>query len=629
MFTPIQFLLDGGSALLLFTVAWVAGNGLCRLLLAGSAARPVDRAFMALGAGLVLQAAGTWGLGMVGTLSLPALLGLWAIFVAFGWQETRAQATALRAAADVSDFLRAIVRPRPLFIVFVLGLGCDLIYNYSPVLLDDSAYSYLGLPLTFVYGAPLAPVQGNFHSYFPQGVEMLYTQAMLLGSPLAGKMLNWFFLLFDLLLLARIFFLKDKDQGAATLLALVITMPWVTALVGTGKIDLGSQFFLLAAFLAFLLWEEKGSVGRLLLVSLLIGAHAATKYTGVYGVATFGVLLVGTGMLRAGLWGGIRTGLLYSCTAMLPVAPFLARNFLLTGNPVFPAQLGGFPVEPYLQMEAYSATANLVFSGLLDRVIYYFREYCIHGVTEGTGPVWPAFLPLVFVTMWRDKAFLKRWSAVVLSAVLFFSLFMLHAPNTGFTRFLAFPIFLISLPLCARLNRLMDRASMPALSARALLWIGLLFPGLFLSTVFASKRVGYISGVDSKATFLQRRWKNCEDFAMYDYIHAHVPVSKKIFFAYLNMAPIYHYPRHKVYALGYFTPEFYRESSTAQAFAALRKNDFAYILTCPSPERPKLADGTLDFPQYKFSVEWFKKGEKAPVEVLFENTSATLYKIYD
>lgn len=260
----------------IFFVALQAASalGLGRLALRsydGSA----DEAFvLRLGIGYALSAFVTFFLGIAGLLTPWAILAFWAA----GWFLLLLPAG---SASPDKAFWRALLEPRGMFLLLLAALAGNLLYAHAPFVMDDSVYIYIALPQAYVKAGRLIEIPENAHAYFPASIEMLYTQLMLFTSAQAAKLLNWAFGALSVLVATRIAWKRLKLRRLGFVAACVYTMPWVTSLTGTGKIDLGFLFFSLLSCAALLDWLAPSDGDRsLYLCAFLAGAAFATKYTG-------------------------------------------------------------------------------------------------------------------------------------------------------------------------------------------------------------------------------------------------------------------------------------------------------------------------------------------------------------
>lgn len=572
---------------------------------------PGERALFAGGIGLLALGLATFLLGLLGLLYFPVILGLWAAGWAFAW---RGRA---RLLPPDFGFWSGLMRPRRFFALFLASAGFNLLFSHSPPIMDDSVYIYLALPQAYAAGHSVMEVPENAHAYFPAVIEMLYTQLMLARPAEAAKLLNWAFGVLSALVAARLAFRHLGAERPGLTAALVYCMPWIASLSGSGKIDLGSMLFALLAAHALLFWlespEGRQSDRLFTLCGLMAGAHFATKYTGLAAVAAL-FLWALPRLLRERRW---RPALLFAACAAAPASPWLMRNWVLIGNPVFPASLPGHPGDPYL----YAFFHNQAASGWTDYLLKTYNELLFGDLIWGTGPLIWALAPAVLLgwKLERDGRTARALAlggtmAVVTTAIL---------PGAPLTRFLAPGLVLMAAACGAWIDHRWDRA---ALWLRHVLLATTLFPGVAMSAWFAAKRLPLWLGMETREAFVRRNWNLLEDYIVHGFIRNEVPPGSRILFTYLNVAPAYFYPEHRAMGLGFYPPSFY-ERGLDEAFRTLKSDGVRYLVTAPK-DCVFEPDGTCTLRVLGVRLTWLRQAQaQGRLRLLVHGDSSALYEI--
>jgi hypothetical protein len=218
-----------------------------------------------------------------------------------------------------------------------LAAALNLAGALAPPFEYDELEYHLGALADYQRAGRIVFLPHNVYSNMPQLTEMLYLLAKTTTSDIAAKLLHW---LFGLLAATAVYGvaqrLWSKSMGL-TAAALFYCTPFVQDLGQTARIDLGTAFFAMLAFGALLLWTEEEEKRDLLLLSALsVGGAVATKWPAVPVVLFPAVLLL---VLRRKyrLLAG------FCLVAVVMVAPWLAKNWLLMGNPVYPLLYQWFP----------------------------------------------------------------------------------------------------------------------------------------------------------------------------------------------------------------------------------------------------------------------------------------------
>jgi len=255
---------------------------------------------------------------------------------------------------------------RVLWAYIVLTLLLMLLSALLPPTAWDALMYHLAAPAVDIRQGRILPTTANVQGYQPELVEMLYLDGLLLRGDGPAALLHLGFGLLSLLVLlalARQIAAHAQPPAAAGALALratalFLSIPSLTLVLGWPYIDSALVYYELAALCAvFCWWNASGRqrVGWLALAGTLLGLALDVKYTAAFAIGAAGVLVCWRAYggererggrlerLRAALWqAGLLVGL-----ALVVGSPWLWRNLLLTGDPVFPYHLDHlFPAGP-------------------------------------------------------------------------------------------------------------------------------------------------------------------------------------------------------------------------------------------------------------------------------------------
>jgi 4-amino-4-deoxy-L-arabinose transferase-like glycosyltransferase len=213
----------------------------------------------------------------------------------------------------------------------------------APVTFYDALVYHLATPLRTAALGVSRPQPGNLFSWLPGGMEPLWTLCQLLdggeGSTRLAQLFN-----FSLFAATA---LSVMDAGARFLpvtrlwlpAALFLTQPLAALAFGSFSPDGAAGFFTFLSLYAFLnALRERNQLrsgGWLKLAALLAGFAVAVKPVALIHAV---LLLLGLSARAVRDADERRPGLLLACLGLfvLPLAPWLLRNFLLTSNPVYP-----------------------------------------------------------------------------------------------------------------------------------------------------------------------------------------------------------------------------------------------------------------------------------------------------
>jgi hypothetical protein len=208
--------------------------------------------------------------------------------------------------------------------------------SLSPEVRHDPLFYHVEVPRLWLNFGRMVEVPENGHSYFPYGFEMLYTWSLSLGSDSAAKGLHWAAGLAAAGWCARL--ARGFRANPLHAAALFYFIHFVSYLSTTTYIDLATAMYGLAAVT---LWAERRAspwdARTALAFGFFTGSAMATKYT------AWPLIGVPLGVAAAfSLWRSPRLLLLTGFAALLPLAPWVARNLAYVGNPVAPLMVRVF-----------------------------------------------------------------------------------------------------------------------------------------------------------------------------------------------------------------------------------------------------------------------------------------------
>jgi hypothetical protein len=271
----------------------------------------------------------------------------------------------------------------------------------------DSLTYHLRLPSFYIYRHKFYDVWHNYYAFFPSQVEMLFMFSQAALGDMLARFLNAGFGVLLLLAAARTAGALGVPRAWPVLL--LASSPLFLLLITRCYVDLGTAFFLAVSVLLLLRWRENGSIPALLASGALAGWGMGSKMFAM----VFWVAVAFAAAPKFFRDGGRREFLLWNAALWPVFLPWLARNFLLRGNPAYPflsALVGLSAVRPgdhVLPFEGLSTAGSTVRSSLPARL-----EAMIFDDGHIEGPMVPAFggiLPLLaFRPASQAGAFARR-----------------------------------------------------------------------------------------------------------------------------------------------------------------------------------------------------------------------------
>ncbi|MFH0964166.1 MAG: glycosyltransferase family 39 protein [Planctomycetota bacterium] len=300
-------------------------------------------------------------LGVLGIFHRAVWLGAMVLGAFAGaplWTQARASARqSVEAPVQwISCLLLALAAFPVLLILFV---------GFHPPLDYDVQEYHLGAPATWLRLGQVSFLPNNAYSSFPSNTEMLFELALVLfNTDATGHDLYWgsygaiaIAALAGVLVALTAFDIARRLGGTfAGALAGVFfyTCPWTFELSIKAYVELPLIFFgLLAsdhALRAVLAGTDTTRRRDILLAGIFTGIAMGTKYTAwLYFAAPLGAFLLVSAILGK---LPVRQVIVFALAAGLVVSPWLARNLVNTGNPVWPLLAGVLPSGPWSQLQA-------------------------------------------------------------------------------------------------------------------------------------------------------------------------------------------------------------------------------------------------------------------------------------
>jgi hypothetical protein len=320
--------------LALDAAAWAVGTALCRRLLDDEAEGLAERLALPLVAGLWILGMSALLLGSVALLRPDLMLVLVGLGVA---------ASVYRVFHERQRLIAQIrqLRPGPASLLSAVVLTAFALACFVPILFHDSLVYHLTIPRVYLEQHRIVPLAQNLFFNMPHNVELLYTWPMSWGGIPSAMLLSF---QFSLLILAGCAWFASRHLKAplAGLLALLyLASPSVRNQLASTNVETGMGCFLLYGFLLLLRWLEDWRPATLASSFALIGWAMACKYTAwLFALGPITVLALAV-LADPELQGRrLRVAGLAGLSLVVPLAPWLIKNYLVTGNPVYPNAFG-------------------------------------------------------------------------------------------------------------------------------------------------------------------------------------------------------------------------------------------------------------------------------------------------
>jgi hypothetical protein len=418
-------------------------------------------------------------------------------------------------------------------------IACAALMNFlaamAPEVFYDSLVYHLALPELYLQRGRIGPVPHNIYSGLPLAAQALYGLALAVCDDRLASLLH---ASFGLWTAAAVWLIGRRhlgeEAGVFAAFAFYLCPAGLYASWGCG-VDLASSFLCAAAMLALMRGLEEARTHEdsqrwAACAGLLCGFAAGTKYN-VLPVAALFVLLHAWRSLRLGR--GLKGTALMSGCAAAAFSPWLLKNVLFFGNPLYPFLTGVFGGAEHIADWAgfLDASGSRNLGATLSNWAGW-KEFLLQPWTTSTGdwplgdwpgPVFILLLPLVVLI--RLRAAPER---VVVAAA--GGGYLLWGLASRLVRYMlpSFPM----LSLCAALT--VRRGVLPGW-ARHLAWAAALYAGLFNFEAAYNQGSGieqwrYLRGEIPKSDYLktQRVTYGLPYYAAAEFINRKLPPKARV-----------------------------------------------------------------------------------------------------
>lgn len=351
--------------------AWGTGHLCLRLILAELEPRSAECTVFAFAIGLAALSLLTLLCGMAGLLSrwlFAAVIGIAVVAECVLRIRDRRQHSATSQAGWFSGRISEWLSLRSLgWLLLIAAITPFLLSMFLGAMLPSTDFDvreyHLQGPKEFYQAGKVSFLPHNVYTSFPFLTEMLSLLAMVLRGDwyrgaMAGKaVLMCFGPLTALALYAggRRWFNRTAGWLAAVI---YLTIPWTFRISTIAYAEGGLSFYLFVSLLVIAMAVSRLRDDRLphrqfLLCGLLSGSAMACKYTGVVSVVFPLFVVTGLAPYVLRLPAGVRsraawqTAGVFLLGTMVAVGPWLVKNLLETGNPVYPLMYSVFGGEDW------------------------------------------------------------------------------------------------------------------------------------------------------------------------------------------------------------------------------------------------------------------------------------------
>ncbi|HUN54596.1 MAG TPA: phospholipid carrier-dependent glycosyltransferase [Smithella sp.] len=233
-------------------------------------------------------------------------------------------------------------------IAILILLAIEFILNLTPPIARDAVIHHLAIPKLWLKNGGFYDVKWADFSYYPMNVDLLYLLPLYFKRDFIANFIHMGFGIGTALLIYQ--YLNNKMGRIAGILGILVFLstPIVVRLSTQAYVDLGLAFFTTASILAFIRYRDSEfkEFKWLFLSSLAMGLALGTKYNALIVWFFLSLAVVYVYSKDTGRQGrAVIYGLIFFMISLFVFSPWLIKNIILTGNPLFPLFKGLFNTE--------------------------------------------------------------------------------------------------------------------------------------------------------------------------------------------------------------------------------------------------------------------------------------------
>jgi len=218
-----------------------------------------------------------------------------------------------------------------IFLAFILAL--------TPPIARDALIHHLAIPKLWIMRGGFYDTPWAVYSYYPMNLDLLYLIPLYFGNDIIPNFIHLSFGIGTAVIIY--YYLRRRLNPVAGLLGglIFISTPIIIKLSTVAYVDLGLVFFITASSLALMRWRESEYQHNkwLLISSVAMGLALGTKYNALVAWLFLTLALVFIFSRDIGdQWKAVKYGLIFFLLSLVVFSPWLIRNIILTGNPLYP-----------------------------------------------------------------------------------------------------------------------------------------------------------------------------------------------------------------------------------------------------------------------------------------------------
>ncbi len=252
-------------------------------------------------------------------------------------------------------------------------LFIEIMINITPPIARDVLIHHLAIPKLWLKNGGFYEIKWADFSYYPMNIDLLYIIPLYFNNDAIPSFIHMGFGIGTAWLIYH--YVSNKLGRLAGLLGVLVFLstPIVVRMSTVAYVDLGLVFFTTASLLAYVRWRdgEYKEYKWFLFSAIALGLALGTKYNALIAwfFLSFAIVFVySRDTERQGK--AIGYGAVFFLVSLLIFSPWLIKNIILTGNPLYPLFKGIFSIS---SVTTEGGTTSIV-SGNTYMGIFKMRE---------------------------------------------------------------------------------------------------------------------------------------------------------------------------------------------------------------------------------------------------------------
>jgi hypothetical protein len=349
-----------------------------------------ETVLFSIGLGLGCLSFLIWGLGQTNLLYATLVYFILILSTVFNLLSKKQN----RVSVLKENFPFNIITISLLLVLTIVGM-VNILGALTPELRHDSLQYHLSVPHYYILHHQMLDIPYLIYHFYSLNMEMLYTLALLLDGGALAKLIHAGMAIlsaYGIYLLSKRYFPSPIPLLAA---ALFYSLPQVAWMSSTTFNENGWMFFGVLSVMAWLLWWDTQDKRWLYLTGIYCGLGMTIKLIVIVFYPFLLILATIYIIARKKTWSKMYQIIITGLLMIVPVIPWLVRNYIYTANPVFPLLSNVFRSYPEYIYAGNSfhnirQLPPLTLSILFERMCNAFTSIQING---------NGMLPLFFISI--------------------------------------------------------------------------------------------------------------------------------------------------------------------------------------------------------------------------------------